>query len=176
MSAFRADDAKLKDVLAFFGLTSEVRSHDYESTILPVVNVGEDRKPLILREAVANVVLGDPIFTVPDNELWDVYHLGGLSNQTVGTVAYRWSLSWSYPTGGQILVPFFQEVDNVNECLSTTHTLNVSRRWVAYPRRMIVGPGNRLTQLNLLGDGTRVMASCTILYRKLSETLEFIDL
>jgi hypothetical protein len=164
-------DQILRRVLDYLGLRGVVQ-HEYEQTVVPTLMIGDLSQTVLVREAL-NIPVGNAIFTVPAGETWEIVALGGISNQTIGAVAFRWSLTWNdVNTGRNFLVPFWQEVDNTGEVLSITHTLNTNKRWSARPiKQMLVAEGYQLQQVGLAGDGTRTMANGWVMYRKFGERL-----
>lgn len=171
MSLHTIMDQQFKRVLDYLGLRGLV-PHEYESTVLPVVVVGEMQQPSLIAEAI-NIAGGTAIFTVPAGESWEILAIGGLASQAAGTVAYRFGLHWYDSNSARSFqVPIFAESDSVGEVMSCTLTLNGTRRWLQRPSpKFIVGQGFQLAALNIAGDGTRQNNFVWLMYRRHGERL-----
>jgi len=168
-------DDILKRVLDFFGLRNFV-PHEYESTIFPVVLVGNLEQPQIQQTGI-DTLLSTDHFTVPTGETWvPLWHSAGVvqSAGTVGGTMEMQVLSGPAPTFTRIRIPFFAGV-GLGETLRHAQTLNTTQRYFCiFPPGMLLGPGSRVQLAQTGGDGSFTYVTTTdnvLCYRHLGEPL-----
>lgn len=172
MSLIQVQDDIFRRVLDFLGLRGVV-PHGYESTVLPVLHVGNMGQRTIVKRATPFVPSGNAIFTVPAGETWRVLAISGNSAQTGGTVAHRFGMQWNEQTTGEtFLLPIYSQIDTRPESLTVTATLNASINWCTWIRQEFLVPaGWQLREILYAGDGSVTMQTCFIQFQRLGERL-----
>lgn len=163
-------DDIIRRALDFLGLRGIV-THDYESTVLPIVSIGNLSQPTLARQFNA-VTDGAPIATVPVGESWRLHSIRMSHTQTAGAVQVQTILIAQLP-GPTTLYSFpgITDVSTAQETLKLILTLNGSNN-IDFKMRpeTIVPPGCNIFLSNLQGDGT-ITSSGVIVYNRLGEGL-----
>src|SRR5262245_58316068 len=112
----RIQDDILRRCLDFFGLRGVV-PHDYESTILPTVNIGNLGQPTKYQLSVGTSV-NSPWGAVPAGKCWRPLVATGSVVQAGGTVAIVYGISVALNGVLSMRFPFFRAQSNAADTSS----------------------------------------------------------
>ena len=166
------NDDVLRRALDFFGLRGPV-PHDYESTVLPVLQVGNVEQYLICTQIAGVTPIGNNLFSVPRGESWRLISLCGTLSQTGGTVALVAQLNAVWVDVQKMAVyPGFKDT-NLGEQLNLGPALNNSCIFsYRFPDRTILSEGCKLIFVLIAGDGTVSTTTPTkLIYERIGERL-----
>lgn len=172
MPPYAVQDDIVRRALDFFGLRGFI-PHDYETTIQPIVILGNLEQPQIQTDNFLNSTPSTDLFLVPAGELWKPLSLAFAVTQSAGTVAPSYAVGYLSSSGAT----FFQQRipayfgSNVGDSLSFNASLNgTTRFYVRFPDNLLMPPGSRLQYLAPTGDGTfSLVAEGGLIYRRLGE-------
>ena len=167
-------DEILKRVLDFFGLRGVV-SHDYESTVLPVVSIGDlGQKTVSLQ---SGNTLPTVFTTVPVGKVWRPLMLAGRITQTGGVTAITLSVQVTGLSGPGFNIPFYTAPsggpDTSGLQIRRTFALNTVNDILAvFPEGLLIPAGGTVLVGAIAGDGTISMsANSSLMVQELGEGL-----
>lgn len=179
MGVVQIQDDAFRRVLRFLGLRSRLE-HEYESTVRPVLVVGDLGQPTSVIETAGGVLAGGllTLFTVPQGESWRLLAMTGTLTQAGGAVAGTFRLilaDWS--TTQFIPVPFYTDQNlTLGEQTAQSFTLNSANRYSVWHRsKIILGPGQRVRINTATADGTLTAGAAIIIVQKLGGVLTEVD-
>lgn len=170
-------DQPFKRSLDYLGLRGVV-PHDYESTVLPTLSVGNmGQQTTFERPVNFNPTLD--LWLVPQGETWRPYVLTGILTQAAGVTAARWILQ--FLTGGGALFAimhlpaFFSQAAtfSAGPVLGFTAPLNTSTNFhLIFPPGLLMPSGSRIQISATPGDGTlSIDQQAMLVYNRLGERL-----
>ena len=164
--SLRIQDEIIKRSLDFFGLRGTVE-HDYEPTILPVVQIGDLGQRTVTMNSLASFTV--PFPNVPTGKVWRPVGFSGRITQAGGTVAPL----IAFTTGGLgnvgFIIPFFFAVSSaagaVGPVLRTAFTLNtVNDVTIIFPPNLLIPAGFSFQPMLSAGDGTITQNSILVVH------------
>lgn len=166
-------DQQFKRVLDALGLRGTIQ-HLYEPHILPVVSLGDIPSPTIAATTSGAIVNGNPIWTVPTGESWEVLYATGFNTQAAGTVAPQLGIAiFGFVNGAVAWFPWHRDTLTVGENLTQVFPLNVAARWFCrFPPKTLPGPNQTIGTFSIAGDGTiSTLTGALLVYRRWADPL-----
>ena len=170
-------DDSLKRVLDFLGLRGVV-IHDYESTVLPVILVGDVGQPTEYRDPLTVNGPGLDNWIVDAGETWRPIILAGTLIQSAGAVGPIWGWDWltgASPTFTRVPLPAIWGTIALRpaaETLTFTPAVNSTTNFIIrFPREMLMGSGSRIQWSSGPGDGALSIGSAKLLLHSFTEPL-----